>query len=532
MGVRSWAIVLFVLLATGLQAQQPTVLFRQSQLAPPPSTDLRVIRQRRLVGDAAVLSTLANSRRPPLLQLDLFPDVSLRIDLQRSEATATGMAWKGTVDGYALSSVVFVVSSTQVLGTLYLPFGIFRIEALPDGSYLVQQLDESSNQRQKDDVVVEPDGPGARRSDNTRPRLAAVDDGTTIDVLVAFTKEAELRIGGEGKARLTVDSLVAQTNDALFNSRVNTRLRLVHTTTVEYEETADSSLDLNRLRAISDSFLDEVSTLRDEHAADLVILIPDAADANLCGRAFISTATATGISAYGIVKRACTGNGRTFAHEIGHLLGANHDWYITTSPGAFPFAHGFVSVQGRFLDLMAYYDLCIDTQTQCAQLLQYSNPRLVRDTMATGVPAGTSTECEVGVRASVDCDADVSDTIAKVAPVVARFRDSRTALSARTIPPGGSIRSANGRYALTYQVDGNLVLVDTASIVLWASNTGGVPGAAILQRDGNFVIYNKAGESIWSTGTSGTGVRIEVGDDGVVSIVAQDGRSIWSTQGK
>ena len=93
-----------------------------------------------------------------------------------------------------------------------------------------------------------------------------------------------------------------------------------------------------------------------------------------------------------------------------------------------------------------------------------------------------------------------------------------------------SIRSASGRYALAYQLDGNLVLTDTqVGAVLWASHTGGIPGEAILQLDGNFVIYDKSGERVWSTGTSGTGVRLEVGDDGIAALYAPDGRILWRT---
>ncbi|TCM35137.1 hypothetical protein EV648_12530 [Kribbella sp. VKM Ac-2568] len=41
--------------------------------------------------------------------------------------------------------------------------------------------------------------------------------------------------------------------------------------------------------------------------------------------------------------------------------------------------------------------------------------------------------------------------------------------------PGDSLTSPNGRYSLTYQGDGNLVVWGPAGSVVWASGTGGKP---------------------------------------------------------
>lgn len=59
--------------------------------------------------------------------------------------------------------------------------------------------------------------------------------------------------------------------------------------------------------------------------------------------------------------------------------------------------------------------------------------------------------------------------------------------------PGWSLRSADGRYHLDMQSDGNLV-VYAPDKALWASNTAGHPGAwAVMQGDGNLVIYPAGG---------------------------------------
>ena len=78
----------------------------------------------------------------------------------------------------------------------------------------------------------------------------------------------------------------------------------------------------------------------------------------------------------------------------------------------------------------------------------------------------------------------------------------RTELVAGTELKGGSwLKSANGRYQLAMQADGNLVLYGEGQ-PLWASNTANHPGAFLtMQGDGNLVIY-KGNRPIWSSGTA------------------------------
>jgi hypothetical protein len=64
--------------------------------------------------------------------------------------------------------------------------------------------------------------------------------------------------------------------------------------------------------------------------------------------------------------------------------------------------------------------------------------------------------------------------------------------------------SADGKYALIMQSDGNLVILATATNTpIWASGTDfyqDVGTEAVLQSDGNFVIY-AAGQHVWDTET-------------------------------
>src|SRR5437773_2200413 len=68
---------------------------------------------------------------------------------------------------------------------------------------------------------------------------------------------------------------------------------------------------------------------------------------------------------------------------------------------------------------------------------------------------------------------------------------------------GGSITSQDGRFTLTLQADGNLVLDEPGRGARWATGTDGrTVSQAVMQTDGNFVLYGPAGP-IWATATEG-----------------------------
>jgi len=94
--------------------------------------------------------------------------------------------------------------------------------------------------------------------------------------------------------------------------------------------------------------------------------------------------------------------------------------------------------------------------------------------------------------------------------------------------PRAVLPSCDGRFSLTLQADGDLVLA-FGGTRLWSTNTGGKSvSQAIMQPDGNFVLDDYAGTTVWSTNTAGhPDARIAVQDDG--NLVIYDGsQAIWS----
>ncbi|MGW4651691.1 ricin-type beta-trefoil lectin domain protein [Kitasatospora sp. NPDC004289] len=131
--------------------------------------------------------------------------------------------------------------------------------------------------------------------------------------------------------------------------------------------------------------------------------------------------------------------------------------------------------------------------------------------------------------------------------VVLRDRQGTPVWSTRTYDPahepagvplmaGRTLRGGEelvaDRTALAMQADGNLVLTDRqAGRVLWASGTGGSPGASVaVEGDGNVVLRDSRANPLWSTGSWGAvATRLVAQRDGNLVAYDADGRVRWAS---
>ncbi len=104
--------------------------------------------------------------------------------------------------------------------------------------------------------------------------------------------------------------------------------------------------------------------------------------------------------------------------------------------------------------------------------------------------------------------------------------------STESLRPGQFLHSADRRYQVVMQDNGDLVLYDTTDgSIDWASNTD-VPGSMLfMQARGNMVVTGPFGRVLWSSRTVGyTGAAAVLQNDGNF-VIYQNGVARWSSRG-
>jgi hypothetical protein len=99
--------------------------------------------------------------------------------------------------------------------------------------------------------------------------------------------------------------------------------------------------------------------------------------------------------------------------------------------------------------------------------------------------------------------------------------------------PGQVLASPDGKYTLSIESSGNLVLRNSTAQVIWATNTAGTGAERlIMQSDGNLVLYRRNTSVVWTTNTSnrtGSESRLRLGSDGSLA-VTHGGSTVWTTK--
>ena len=259
------------------------------------------------------------------------------------------------------SEVALVIQGADVLGSIRRGDETWKVHPLGDGATAVYRYDTSRLRRHPPNrgEFMRKNMRMQRRAPLRDAAGAAADTGDVIDVLVAYTPAARREAGNiDAFIQFAIDNA----HRAYRNSNIGLRLRLAHKHQVRYFQAADMSLDLEFLTESDDGFMDEVHTLRDDYGADLVALFVGRENRGFCGIAWLpdfprypdKDFSEMGFSVIGHNCEMVTFY--TFAHELGHNQGADHNPYNTfpVSPPTFPYRHGRCNVDEGWNTIMSY----------------------------------------------------------------------------------------------------------------------------------------------------------------------------------
>jgi hypothetical protein len=308
-----------------------------------------------------------------------------------------------------LSLVTLAVHDGVMAGTVMLPTNAYEIGYAGNGLHTVAEIDQSAFPPEAEPVRV--DLPQGELGDAVAETVT--DDGSIIDVMVVYTPKARQYQGGTAPILSLINNAITETNDTYANSQISQRLRLVYAAEVSYTESGIDT-DLTRLQGKSDGYMDVVHTWRNMYGADEVALIVEyPSDYLYCGIAYLMNTLSTGFESYAFaaIERNCTTGNLSFAHELGHNMGAHHDRYAVEKynqgTGLYSYSYGYVNTTLRWRTIMAYNTACDDLGFYCGRIPYWSNP----DVDYYGTPVGTNS-------------ADNHRTLNESALTVANFRQS------------------------------------------------------------------------------------------------------------
>ncbi|MES2935986.1 MAG: M12 family metallo-peptidase [Pseudomonadota bacterium] len=431
--------------------------------------DPEVVRAQQVAVDWRGLSAMFDvpngSLQTHAITLNLFNDVSFIADMVQVSRQAEGGTWTGALRGVELGQIILVVSGDVVSANISMPEARYHIRYTGNGIHEVQKIDSSLFPEDERSVPVP--GSDAARDTSEQPTVGAqADDGSIIDVMVAYTALARAAAGGTAAIQSQINLAIAETNQSYQNSGVIQRVRLVHAVEVSYPETGADPLGaaLNCITNTADGCLDNIPTLRNTYGADLVSFWMENGG-DFCGLGWFMQSVSASFASrgYSTVRRSCATGNYSFGHEMGHNMGMMHDVFVESGTLPYPYAHGYTapSATNPWRTIMAYNNACAAVNKTCTRIQYWSNP----------------TQTFSGVAMGNVSTADDHRALNNTASVVANFRQSSSCIASVVTTPL-SLSAAAATITAT-------ITIGPACAWTVASNVGWAVSAAGATRVGN-----------------------------------------------
>ncbi len=277
----------------------------------------------------------------------IFRDVNIR--------SSQDFTWIGELPDKRLGSVLLAINKENVTGTFHTLEVVYFVEPLGDGLHAIIQVDPEKLPgcivEEEKNLDIKKDGPqkslNSLESSTTPADLPKLLANPQIDILVAYTTA----VANASNENAVINGAIDATTLTFTNSSVPAIVNKVHQVQVSYNEGPGSfSTHLSQLRDNDgNDALDVVHSLRDQYGADIVVLLVDENDGNVGGIAYLN---ANGSTAFAVVEWDLAIGNYSFAHEIGHNVGCDHNPEDRSNP-FYPYGHGYIYTPANWRTVMA-----------------------------------------------------------------------------------------------------------------------------------------------------------------------------------
>jgi Secretion system C-terminal sorting domain len=264
----------YLVICQGLYAQQQ--LLKPGQPPPekalqPGNQDALVLQQMRTRakdGRAEVLGFDPAALQGSSLVLTLPGGHSVEAILdEKDERYGDDLSWHGHLRGQA-GSVVILYQEGRLSGQVITGDKQYSLSPLGKGSSLLYQTAPSRYQQASP--------PRAAVSDPRKQNLGAVaNHGRAIRLLVAFTPavEKEILAMGYGTTKHFIQQSISEVNQSFINRGLDHRVSLAVALPLDYTESGNSDVDLDRFASATDGMLDDIHAYRTQYRADVSVLL-------------------------------------------------------------------------------------------------------------------------------------------------------------------------------------------------------------------------------------------------------------------
>lgn len=317
------------------------------------------------------------------VRLTLAPGLTLDVRADRVvHYGPDSFTFEGTIEGEEPGGVILAFERGEGAGGIVYRSDHYQIQWVGRGFHALIEIDPRGFPPEHGGEPLPEGGafgsaasPSAASPGGGVRNVTAASGTPVMRLLVFYTPNAAQDYGGNMTA--LARSAVTQANNAFTNSGVSAQVELANVVPVTYTEHLGDQhqTDLSRFSGTTDTFINEVHSIRNSYGADLMALFTENDEA--CGRGYIGATAAT---AFVTVDWDCAAsNGYwSLAHELGHLAGARHDNDGNSSPYAY--GHGkYVANSWRTIMGVRHSD-----SDPTPRILRFSNPNITYNGVATG----------------------------------------------------------------------------------------------------------------------------------------------------
>ncbi len=437
--------------------------FNEIPSAKTEKNSLASVREAEISVDLAGLNK-ANSK---ILSFPLFDGKIYQAKQSDSEGfevrSLENFTWRGKI-AEVNGDVTLTFYKGYVAGLIFTDKSVYEIVPKGDKQILIE-LNQNSFPECAGDVKVEEQNV----SKNVVKNGIGVDSGDRTDVLILYTTPVKTSLGGDAQAQTFAQQSIDSANTAYINSKIRMRVRLANAQETAIAEVGALGTELSTVRNDANTAIQ-----RNNFNADLVAMISNSADA--CGIGYLMGSNLAGNpnNGFTVTSRTCAVGNLSFAHELGHNQGSQHNPENGSNPTfTFSFGHYY---DGNYRTVMSYVNPC---PSGCTRRPYFSNPNVLFNSLPTGIELRNNAR-----------------SINETADAIANYRYSGSSLTLNNFTNGG-IFPRNMTRKLTWSTDnvvGNVKIEYSKN-----ESTNWMTINADTANDGEEIIKIPSGQ-LWSRG--------------------------------